>query len=111
MTYQEKLLDPRWQKRRLEILQQDNWKCAFCGDDKNTLHVHHFVYSKSGNPWDVEDGDACALCKTCHHIYHSKTIPKQIKYILGYFQFFDFPTTQKLNGIIMDMDSKNKWDK
>ncbi len=30
MTYAEQLKDPRWQKRRLEILQRDEWRCL-CG--------------------------------------------------------------------------------
>lgn len=28
-TYAEKLKDPRWQKRRLEIFERDDWTCQF----------------------------------------------------------------------------------
>ena len=45
-SYYEKLLDPRWQKKRLEILNRDEFKCRSCGDDKSTLHVHHGYYSE-----------------------------------------------------------------
>ena len=41
MIYVEKLKDPRWQRKRLEILQRDDWKCYWCKDDKTTLNVHH----------------------------------------------------------------------
>ena len=32
MGYSEKLKDPRWQKKRLEILERDNFRCQYCGD-------------------------------------------------------------------------------
>jgi len=31
MTYKEKLLDPRWQKKRLEVLERDGWACRALG--------------------------------------------------------------------------------
>lgn len=30
MSYAEQLKDPRWQKKRLEILNRDEWKCTWC---------------------------------------------------------------------------------
>lgn len=63
-TYKEKLLDPRWQKKRLEILSRDEWECKFCGDSKKTLHVHHIGYSQ--NPWETPDVNLITLCQTCH---------------------------------------------
>lgn len=64
MTYSEKLKDPRWQKKRLEILQRDDWTCQNCGDVKTTLNVHHISYY--GNPWDQKDDLLITLCKECH---------------------------------------------
>ena len=66
MTYKEKLLDPRWQKKRLEILQRDNFSCCMCCDTKTTLHIHHLSYSSSRNPWDSEEWDMRTLCEACH---------------------------------------------
>lgn len=63
-SYSEKLKDPRWQKKRLEILERDGWKCQKCGDEKSTLHVHHLTYS--GNLWDVDNDSLAALCEHCH---------------------------------------------
>lgn len=63
-TYSEKLKDPRWQKKRLQILERDNFSCTHCGDNKTTLHVHHISYS--GNPWDVKDDLLTTLCESCH---------------------------------------------
>lgn len=70
-TYQEKLKDPRWQKKRLEILNRDNWTCKCCGDQETTLHVHHRKYS-DGDPWDTEDNDLFTLCELCHQAEHDK---------------------------------------
>ncbi len=56
--------DPRWQRRRLEILSRDDWKCVACGDATSTLHVHHKVYG--GNLWDSADDELQTLCETCH---------------------------------------------
>lgn len=66
-AYSEKLRDPRWQKKRLEILERDNWKCSFCGDDKTTLHVHHEEYI-GRDPWDAPADSLKAACEDCHSI-------------------------------------------
>lgn len=70
MTYAQKLKDPRWQKRRLHILEQRGWKCERCRDDKTTLHVHHKKYR--GEPWDALDNDLEVLCEPCHSGQHGK---------------------------------------
>lgn len=72
MSYSEKLKDPRWQKKRLEILSRDEFTCRYCGAKTKTLHVHHFGYSKSGNPWDVDDLMLITLCEDCHYVEEMK---------------------------------------
>lgn len=67
MTYVEKLRDPRWQKKRLEILKRDKWKCKYCNDEKTELHVHHIKYTEA-HPWDEKMENLMALCKDCHKI-------------------------------------------
>jgi hypothetical protein len=64
MTYAEKLRDPRWQKKRLEILNRDGFACRLCGDKETELHIHHEKYN--GNPWDAKNDDLSTLCKHCH---------------------------------------------
>lgn len=66
MTYQEKLLDPRWQRKRLEILQDDEWQCQKCHATENTLHVHHLYYEKGRDPWDYSRDALIILCASCH---------------------------------------------
>jgi hypothetical protein len=64
MTYKEKLLDPRWQKKRLQILDRDNFTCQCCGDNTRTLNVHHKSYFN--NPWDVDNTELITYCSDCH---------------------------------------------
>lgn len=64
--YSDKLKDPRWQKKRLEILSRDNWKCKKCGNSDDQLVVHHKKYFYDKDPWDYLDVYLVSLCKTCH---------------------------------------------
>lgn len=65
-TYAEKLKDPRWQKKRLEILERDNWTCQYCGNKDTTLHVHHREYRDNLEPWEYPNIDLITLCELCH---------------------------------------------
>lgn len=65
-SYSEKLKDPRWQKKRLEIFQRDNFTCQKCGSTDKTLVVHHFEYS--GEPWDSENKKLITVCEICHDV-------------------------------------------
>ena len=71
-TYREKLLDPRWQKKRLERLDASGWACDSCEDKKTTLHVHHRRYIKGREPWEYSLSELMTLCKTCHEDYHKE---------------------------------------
>ena len=64
-AYSEKLKDPRWQKKRLEVLDRDGWTCQWCFDAESTLHVHHLWYC-NGEPWEVGDAALITLCESCH---------------------------------------------
>lgn len=66
MKYSEKLRDPRWQRKRLEILSRDNFTCRLCGDAKNTLHVHHIFYTRGAEPWDHQNDVLVTVCVDCH---------------------------------------------
>ena len=68
-AYADMLKDPRWQRKRLEIMQRDGWKCRKCGDERSTLHVHHVKYL-CALPWECPDGDMLTLCEACHEYAH-----------------------------------------
>lgn len=65
-TYFEKLKDPQWQKRRLEIMEKSNFLCARCFDGDATLHIHHRIYRKKKQPWEYSDDELECLCEDCH---------------------------------------------
>lgn len=65
-AYQDKLKDPRWQRKRLEILSRDGWRCTCCGDADSTLHVHHGLYARHAEPWEYPDNVLWTLCESCH---------------------------------------------
>jgi hypothetical protein len=60
------LKDPRWQKKRLEILNASNWTCDTCDATKKTLHVHHAWYEWGKEPWDYPNESLSCLCEDCH---------------------------------------------
>lgn len=64
--YAEKLKDPRWQKKRLLILERDQWTCQQCYDTESTLVVHHRRYLPDVEPWDYPENLLITLCKDCH---------------------------------------------
>lgn len=88
MTYAEKLKDPRWQKKRLEILQRDGFKCMVCKDDKSTLNIHHKMYLKDTDPWNYSPQLLITLCEDCHKSEESNKqhikMDLQLLYSLGY---------------------------
>lgn len=70
MTYAQELLDPRWQKLRLFVLNRDNWTCQKCGETSKTLHVHHKIYMMGYSPWDYDHVFLISYCSDCHHDEH-----------------------------------------
>lgn len=75
MNYSEKLKDPRWQKRRLEILNRDKFGCRLCTNKDLTLHVHHLRYVNGIAPWEYPSDDLMTLCANCHGAVHSEDSP------------------------------------
>lgn len=71
-TYFEKLKDPRWQKKRLEALDNAEWQCELCCDSEETLHVHHKTYFKGREPWEYDTDQLAVLCEVCHEGVHEE---------------------------------------
>jgi len=85
--YAEKLKDPRWRARRLEILERDGHACRGCGahdplppepeedgyveedldpPEPVRLEVHHKYYEWGKDPWDYPNNALITLCEMCH---------------------------------------------
>lgn len=105
-NFNEQIKSPLWQKRRLEILQKDNFTCQACGDKESQLNVHHFSYDPNKNYWEYEDWQLITLCEKCHskeHNYFKKEINVQINEIrkLG---FTNMEIFRALIGVKWDLE-------
>lgn len=69
-SYSEKLKDPRWQKRRLKVLEYADWRCQLCGAKDKPLHCHHSYYARGKDPWQYPAGAIICVCETCHGRLH-----------------------------------------
>lgn len=74
MNYQEQIKSPKWQRRRLEILNRDNFTCQICGCQEKTLNVHHLMYDKNKEIWDYDDWQLITLCEDCHDNEHNSEL-------------------------------------
>lgn len=68
--YSDQLRDPRWQRKRLEVLSRENFRCQECYSTERTLHVHHVLYRRDALPWEYADNELIVLCETCHESWH-----------------------------------------
>jgi hypothetical protein len=86
LAYGDKLKDPRWQKKRLAILEKAHWQCSSCEAKDATLHVHHLQYV-GDNPWETPDELLECLCENCHEAREGANR-------LAYDMFRELPTKQ-----------------
>lgn len=71
MTYQDQIKSPKWQKKRLEVLEQNQFACIECGSADEQLHVHHPFYQKGRKIWEYTTEELRCLCATCHDKLHA----------------------------------------
>ena len=68
LNYSDKLKNPLWQRKRLEVLQRDSFTCTLCMDCRTTLNIHHEQYQ--GDPWEISNDHLKTVCAHCHDIIH-----------------------------------------
>lgn len=89
ISYSEKLKSPKWQKKRLEILNLRGFKCEICGNEEKELHVHHRFYLSKRQPWEYDNDVFQVLCSDCHEKNHKKeveikeVVPKKYELLIG----------------------------
>ena len=108
MTYSKKLQDPRWQRKRLEILQRDDFSCQACGADDKTLHVHHRYYRQSRDPWDYDDTALVAVCDECHDGIHESK--EQFEEVLAKMPF-EVVDCLIESLLLIEESARCEWDK
>lgn len=69
-SYSDLLRNPRWQRKRLEVMQRADFKCERCGDGTVTLNVHHTYYERGRKPWEYPNESLECLCEPCHEKEH-----------------------------------------
>lgn len=69
LKYKDQLADARWQQKKYEILQRDNFACQKCGATTN-LNVHHLSYEKGKLAWEYPNENLITLCQDCHEKEH-----------------------------------------
>lgn len=77
-SYSEKLRDPRWQRRRREILKLAGYCCERCLSVDPPLNVHHRQYRDGAEPWDYADDELECLCEECHEEEHGFRKPLRL---------------------------------
>ena len=93
--YQKKLRHPKWQKKRLQILQETDFRCSICDNDDLELQVHHIYYEKGKDPWDYPNESLLGLCIKCHQTrVHEKNelfidLPDLSRYHVAEYQHID----------------------
>lgn len=102
-TYAEKLRDPRWQKKRLEIMQRDDFACQWCGDKESTLNIHHKRYLSGKNPWEYENDLLVTYCQYCHSIVEDNKKYGRTLSVIRRFKDDD----GKFNSSAFSLDDKN----
>jgi hypothetical protein len=70
MSYAEDLKHPKWQEKRLRVLERARFKCERCADTERSLHAHHKIYLRGHKPWEYEDYLLECLCEVCHGVAH-----------------------------------------
>jgi|SRR6185437_10813230 len=92
MLYKEQLRHPKWQKRKAEILERDNYTCQNkrCQSTEKNLQVHHLDYIQGLMAWEYPDDMLITLCEDCHDAEKGR---EQLEKHLA--------TTLKMRGFLM----------
>lgn len=103
MTYSEKLKSPKWQKKRLEIMQRDNFKCRSCSSVDKQLQIHHIIYiNKYKNPWDYSNEFLITLCEDCHKYESEENVNTSALFLLEKFVELTNLTLSRLELITIE---------
>ena len=87
-TYSELLHDPRWQKKRLKVLDRDGFECTICGEaPADGLNVHHSYYIKGRDPWKYPMESLWTVCNNCHGEASNTNLAMRV--IVGRLSYYD----------------------
>jgi hypothetical protein len=99
MSYTEQRKDPRWQKRRLQVLEAANWRCEDCNRADLTLDVHHTAYKTGSMPWEYPAELLMVDCEKCHE--KRQILEDSIRIALG--KITRFMTLEEIEKEVWEM--------
>jgi hypothetical protein len=109
MNFQEQIKSPLWQKKRLEILERDEFTCRNCECKDKTLHIHHLYYIKNRMIWNYNNTSLITVCEDCH-----KKMPYLQRWVLemlfGVNKDYDIILTEIVDLIALKSKNKDKYD-
>lgn len=77
----------KWQRKRIDILQRDNYECQWCKQQgkvvskyDTTLIVHHVTELKDRPDLKMEDSNLITVCFNCHEIHHERIFNSKPKW-------------------------------
>jgi len=73
-AYKDEIRDPRWQRKRLEIMNRDDFRCQLCKTSSNHLNVHHLYYLPKYKIWEYDNEAYVTLCESCHLFAHTELL-------------------------------------
>ncbi len=94
IEFKDQYKHPKWQKKRLEILELNNYTCKACGDTEEQLHVHHGYYQRGKMLWEYENMSLWCLCKSCHEDWDEKKI--ELHRVLSYFNMKNYTLMENI---------------
>lgn len=60
-----------WSKKRLHVLQRDDWKCQLCGKPGNQVHHRNYRNCSDNKCFNCPEEDLITLCDECHATLHA----------------------------------------
>jgi 5-methylcytosine-specific restriction endonuclease McrA len=110
-NYSQMLRDPRWQRKRLEVMKRAEFCCEACGDKSEELNVHHKYYDRGVAPWDYPVSAYQCLCCSCHK--YVSTQQKQLEKLLADYplEIYEIIQQELLSGHISMKAIKEQEDR
>lgn len=107
-TYWELLRHPNWQRKRLEVLQREDFTCQRCGDKSTTLHVHHSYYEKGKAPWEYPEASLKVVCESCHE--YAQSVMTELQRQIGSLEVWEVDTVHGC-AVAIGLKSRNVSEK
>lgn len=87
IEFKDQYKHPKWQKKRLEVLEREDYTCQDCGNTESTLHIHHGYYERDKMLWEYPSKTLWCLCEGCHSVWED--VKRDFHYEIGQLNLAD----------------------